>query len=154
MKNKILFIGNQCVKKKSQDLACQSERIFPTQLTWQWSMNMIKVMWCRFQQCFGMSTMLLVEGSSKTVLFRHLSNHVFEALNFGNKKTYEGHLFWSKRSKFQIDFKNAAKNWEKGSCFCDNCISIAIVNLFLWRTRYFSSGSQCLKNESQDLAVI
>ena len=49
-------------------------------------MNMIKVMSCRFEQCLDMFTMLLVEGSSKTELFKRLSNHVFEDINFGNAK--------------------------------------------------------------------
>ena len=40
-------------------------------------MNMIKVLWCRFQQCLGTFTILLVEASSETGLFRHLSDYVF-----------------------------------------------------------------------------
>ena len=47
---------------------------------------MIKVMSCRFEQSFDMFTMFLVEEFSETGLFRHLSNHVFEVRNFGNKK--------------------------------------------------------------------
>ena len=34
MKNKILFIDSQCVKKQSQDFLCQKERLFPTQFPW------------------------------------------------------------------------------------------------------------------------
>ena len=67
-------------------MACQYERLFPTELTRDLSMNMIKVISCIFQQCLGMFAMLLVEGSSKTELFRHLSNHVLEVINFGNTK--------------------------------------------------------------------
>ena len=47
---------------------------------------MIKGLLCRFQQCFGAFTMLLVEGSSETGLFRHLSNDVFGVRNFENTK--------------------------------------------------------------------
>ena len=68
-------------------LACLKLRLFPTQLTWQWSMNMIKVRWGRFQQCFRTFTMLLDERSSETGLFRHLSQHLFEVHNFGNTKS-------------------------------------------------------------------
>ena len=81
MKNKKLFIGSQCVNKKSQDLACQSKRLFPTQLTWQWSMNMIKR-----QQCLGAFTMLLLEGSSEIGLFRDLSAYFFGVCSFENRK--------------------------------------------------------------------
>ena len=45
------------------------------------------------QQCLGMFTMLILELSSETRVFRHLSNHVFEVRNCGNTKTYEGHRF-------------------------------------------------------------
>ena len=53
---------------------------------WQWSMNMLICLWCRFQQCLGTFIMLLVEGSSETWLFRQLSNHVLGVCNFGNTK--------------------------------------------------------------------
>ena len=47
--------------------------------------------------------------------------------------------FLSKVSKFQIDFKMAAKNWQNDLCFSDNCIWIGNVILSLFRTGYFSS---------------
>ena len=37
----------------AQDLNCQWKRVFPTLLIWQWSMNILKVLWCWFKQCFG-----------------------------------------------------------------------------------------------------
>ena len=86
VKKRILFIGSQCLNKESRYLACQKQRRFWTELTWQWSLNMIKMLWCRFQQCFGTFTMLLVKGSSETILFRHWSDHVFGERNFGNRK--------------------------------------------------------------------
>ena len=46
--------------------------------------------------------------------------------------------FFSKRSKCQIRFKNAAKSSEKLFCFYDNCIWIGFVKLSLLRTGYFS----------------
>ena len=55
------------------------ERLFPTQLPSQWSINMVKVLSFRFQKCFGLFTMLIVEGFSQTGLFRHLPNHVFRS---------------------------------------------------------------------------
>ena len=86
VKKRILFIGSQCLNKESRYLACQKQRRFWTELTWQWSLNMIKMLWCRFQQCFGTFTMLFVKGSSETILFRHWSDHVFGERNFGNRK--------------------------------------------------------------------
>ena len=69
---------------------------------------MTKVMWCRFEQRFGMFTMLLVEVTSETGLFRHLSNHVFRVGNFGNTKDLRV-IFFSKSWKFNLHFKNGAK---------------------------------------------
>ena len=87
VKKRILFIGSQCLNKESRYLACQKQRRFWTELTWQWSLNIIKMLWCRFQQCFGTFTMLLVKGSSETILFRHWSDHVFGVRNLGNTKS-------------------------------------------------------------------
>ena len=58
--------------------------------------------------------MLLVQGFSLGGLFKHLSNHRFGVRNFGNTKAMKV-IFFSKRLKFQLDFKKAAKNREKVS---------------------------------------
>ena len=47
--------------------------------------------------------------------------------------------FDSKCSKFNLDFRNAAKNSEQFFCFSDNWILIGILKLTLLRTGYFSS---------------
>ena len=127
----------QCVNKQSQDFACQQERVFITQLSWQWPMNMARVLWCRFQPCLGTFTMLLFERLSKTGLFRHLSNHFYEVRNSVIQKLW-GSCFFSEYSKCNIHFKNAEKNSEKFSCFWEKCIWIAVVKLSLLRTGYFS----------------
>ena len=49
--------------------------------------------------------------------------------------------FLSQCSKFNLDFKNAAKNSEKNFRFWDNCIWIVIVKLSLLSTGYFSSAA-------------
>ena len=85
-------------------------------------------------------TMFLMKRSSKTGLFRHLSNHVLRVRNFGNTKAVRLIVFF-KMFKINLDFKNAAKNWEKIFCFWDNCIWIGIVKLSLLRTGYFSSAA-------------
>ena len=41
---------------------------------------MVNVLSFSFEQCFGPFTILLLEGSSETGLFRDLSNHVFRIL--------------------------------------------------------------------------
>ena len=56
--------------------------------------------------------MLVVEGSSETELFKHLSHHVFGVRNFGNTKSMRI-IFFSKYLKYIVDFKNLAKKSEK-----------------------------------------
>ena len=52
-----------------------------------------------------------------------------------------GSSFDSRYWKFNLDFKNATKNWEKKFCFSDNYIWIGMVKLPLLRTGYFSSAA-------------
>ena len=52
------------------------ERLLLNELPSKWSINMIKVLVFRFQQYLGPTTKFLVERSSKSGLFRHLSNNV------------------------------------------------------------------------------
>ena len=59
-----------------------NKRDFTFQLTWNWSMNMINWLLGRFLQSLGTFTMLLVEGSYETGIFRHLSHYVFGFPNF------------------------------------------------------------------------
>ena len=54
---------------------------------------MVNVLLFRFQQCCAPTTMLLFEASSKTELFRLLSNHVFQSPRVQKYKSYEGHPF-------------------------------------------------------------
>ena len=54
--------------------------------------------------------------ASKTELFKHLSNHVLRVRNFGSTKSMRA-IFVSKCSRFNLYFKNAAKNSEKVFCF-------------------------------------
>ena len=58
-----------------------------------------------------------------------------------------------KHLKFNLDFKNAAKNWEKVFFFWDNCIWIGIVKLSLLRTGYFSSPANVLTSSTKILHV-
>ena len=55
-----------------------------------------------------------------------------------------GSSFYWKCSKFNLDFKYAAKNSENFFCFSDNCVWIGKVNLSLLRTGQFSSVANVL----------
>ena len=112
-------------------------------MTLQWSFNMIKVLWCRFQQCLGTFTILLVKGSSKLRLLTHLYDYVFGVRNFGNAESMRVNFF-SKYLKIKLDIKKASKNWQNDFCFWDNCFWTSIVKLSLLRTGYLSSASNVL----------
>ena len=70
--------------------------------------------------------MILVEGSSETGLFRHLSNHVFGVRNFGNTKSMRV-IFVSKCSKFNTDLKNFKKSEKK--FFVSEIITSELISL-------------------------
>ena len=72
-------MGSQCVNKQSLDFPHHWEKLFPTELPPQWSINTVNVLSFGFEQCFGAFTMLHFEGSSETGLFSRLSNHVFRS---------------------------------------------------------------------------
>ena len=106
-------------------------------------MNMIKVLRRSFQQCLGTSAILLLERSSETGRFRHLSDNGFGVRNFQSTNAMRVIFFW-KYLKFNLVFKNAARNWEKVFCFWDNCIWICLVKLSLLRTGCFPPAANVL----------
>ena len=111
-------------------------------------MNMIKVISCRFEQCLGMFTMLLVKGLLKRDFLGIYLNTFLESVILEIQPLWAS-SFFSKRSKFEMHFKNTAKNSEKVFCFWDNSIWISIVKLSLWRTRYFWSAANVLRTRSK-----
>ena len=112
-------------------------------------MNFINVLWRRFQRCLGTFTMLLVEGSSETALFRHLSDSVFGVRNFENTKSMRV-IFFSKDLKFNINFQNAANTWEK---YLWTGI-VKLSKLSLLRTGYFSLAANVLSSSTKHLYQI
>ena len=123
----IIFISSQCINKQYQDWACKKQRLFPIIMTWQWSVNMIKLLWCRFQQCLCTFTMLLVTWSSETRLFRRLSDHVFKVRDSRNTKSMRVIFFFSKYLTFIAHFKYGVKNSEK--FFFSDIIGFGLVSL-------------------------
>ena len=70
---------------------------------------MVELVYFTFQHCLVPLTMLLVEGSSETGLFRHFITTFFGVRNFGNTLAMRV-IFVPKCSKFNLDFKNAEAN--------------------------------------------
>ena len=110
---------------------------------------MVKVLSFRFQQCFSLFIMLLVEGASETGLLRHLSNDVSRIPYLQNYIGYEGHIFLKKTWKLNLDFENAEKSWEKDFFFRDMSIWRSSNKMFLLRREYLSSAVNWLSNNLQ-----
>ena len=66
---------------------------FATQLPSQLSLELLKALSLRLNQCFGLFNLTPIEKSSQTGALRHLSKHVFRGRKFRKYISYEGHLF-------------------------------------------------------------
>ena len=83
-----------------------------------------------------------------------LWNVTFQTLiqsHFSESVISEIHCLWGssvfrKYSKFNVDYRNAEKNWEKVSCFWDNSIWIGCIKLSLLRREYLSAALKVLTN--------
>ena len=62
-------------------------------------------------------------------------------------------ILFSKCSKFDLHFKNAEKNSQKGFCFLDNWIRIGCVKLSLLRRDYLSLVVNVLTNSPEILHI-
>ena len=113
---------------------------------------MEKLVWFWFQWRFFPLTMLLVEKSLETELFRHLFNYAFQLLNFGNKSAIRVIFFW-KCLKFNLHIKNAKRNRENNFSFWDNCIWIGCQKLSLLKREYLSSTVNMLTNILKNLHI-
>ena len=100
----------------------------------------------------GTFTMLLSKGRLKWDYLDIYLTTFSEAV-ISEKENIWGSYFLSKYSKFNLNFKNAARNWEKKFFFRDNGIWTGIVKLSLSRTGYFSSPANVLTSSPKTLHV-
>ena len=96
--------------------------------------------------------MLLVKASSETVLLAIYLTTIWDSVILKIQNLW-GSSFTLKYLKFKLDLKKAAKNWEKGFCFWDNCVWIIIVKLSLLRTGHSSSAANVLTSSPKILHV-
>ena len=68
---------------------------------------------------------------------------------FSQTQKLWGSSFFSKYSKFNLNFKNAGKNSEKGLFFLDNCVWIGIVKFSLLTAGYILSAANVLRRSSK-----
>ena len=114
-----------------------------SQLTWQWSMNIIKVKLWRFEPYLGTFAMLILDGSLKWD-FLDICVTTFSEYVISEIQKVSPSSFFSKCSKLNLDFKKSAKNAENKFFFWDICNWIGIVKLSLLRAGYISSDANVL----------
>ena len=113
---------------------------------------MIKMLSLRLNQFFGPLTMSPVERSSQTVVFRHLSKHVFRGRYFRKYISYEGHLFLKMFDKMQIR-KTQKKLQKKIFSFWDKSIWIVCIHLSLLLREYLSLAVNVLRKGPKNFHV-
>ena len=115
---------------------------------------MIKVLSFSFEQSFGPFTMLLVEGSSETGLFRHLSNLVFQSLYVSSEIRQ---LWWSsfflEMFKIECKFIKFKKNLRNFLRFWDNCVWKCYYKKSLLRREYLLSAVDGLSNSRETFNI-
>ena len=88
------------------------------------------MLWCRFQESWARLPCCLSKDPLKRDLLDIYLTTFSESV-ISKIKNLRGLSFFP---KFNLDFKNAAQNWEKMFCFWGNCIRIDIVKVSLLRT--------------------
>ena len=111
--------------------------LFPTQLPSQWSINMVKVVWVKFQHCLLHLTCYFPKGPRKEDFLEISLTTFFGVRNLGNTSAMRT-MFFLKSSKFNLAFKNAEKNSENDFCSWNNWIWIRCLKLSLLRREYLS----------------
>ena len=101
--------------------------------------------WCRFQQCLGALTMLLLKGFSETGLFRHLSDYVLRVRNFEITKSMRV-ISFVKMFKISSRFYKWSNKLRKSYFLWDIGVWISIVKLSLLTTGFFSSTANVFRS--------
>ena len=114
---------------------------------------MVKVLPSIFQECLRRFTMLLLEGSTETELFRDLSSHVFRSPSVQKYISFVGHAFFEIVENWMYILKTRKNNWQKVFCLWDNCIWRCCNKLCLLRREYLSSAVNVLTNSPNSFHI-
>ena len=106
----------------------------------------LKVLLCTLEHCLGPLNKLTSKGCSEN---NHSGNQgtTFPWINnSANIESMKRMFFFSKCSKFYVDFKNAIKNWENVFCLEVNCVRTCSGNFCLLWEEYMWSAVNVLKD--------
>ena len=108
-------------------------------------MNMIKGLWCWFQQCFGRFPCCLSKGSLKRDFLDIYLTTYSDSIISEIQKLRGLPFFHNGQNLVEIS-KMQQKLATKFFCFWENCVWIGIVKLSLLSTGYFSSTPNVLRS--------
>ena len=108
-------------------------------------MNMIKVLWCWFQQCFGTFPCCLSKGPLKRDFLDIYLTTYSDSIISEIQKLRGLPFFHNGQNLVEIS-KMQQKLATKFFCFWENCVWIGIVKLSLLSTGYFSSTPNVLRS--------
>ena len=106
---------------------------------------MIELLWCNFQQCLRTFTICLSKGWLERDFLDIYITTFSESIISEIQNLWRSSVS-PKCSKFNLNFQNAAKNWEKGFHFWDNCIWFGIVKFCLLIPGYLSPAANVLRS--------
>ena len=141
-----VLTGSQCVNKQSQDLARQSENLFPYQLPCQWSINLMKLLWCRFNSIMARLPYCLSMGPLKRDFLDIYLITFRESVIWEIKNLWGWYFFQDLIQTWKMQ-----KKLTKSFFFWDNCISIGIIKFSLLRTGYLSLEAHMVGNSPKSL---
>ena len=153
----IPVIGSQLANKQSKEFPYHSEKFFQPELRSQWSINMVKVLSFRFQQCFGPFPILHVASHVSHVPLNRDFLDIYQTTSFRviSSKIHDlwGSSFLENISKLNRNSENARKNSENIFRSWDNCIWKCCYKLCLLRREYLSSAVYRLTNSPKILHI-
>ena len=122
--------------QKLQGFQIHLDGYFPTQFLSKWWNNVMELLWGSFSDSL---ICWLSQGVLKISFLDIWLTLSFAVSNFEN--TYPMWvIFFSKCSKFDVDFRYPAKNWQNIFCFLDYCSWIGCGKFFLLQRESLSSA--------------
>ena len=113
----IPVIGSQLANKQSKEFPYHSEKFFQPELRSQWSINMVKVLSFRFQQCFGPFPILHVASHVSHVPLNRDVLDIYQTTSFRviSSKIHDlwGSSFFRKYFKIESKFRKCKKKFRK-----------------------------------------
>ena len=118
----------------------------------QWSINMLKMLPFRIEQCLSQLPCCLLKGPLKWDFLGIYLTTFLRVRSFGNTSAMRV-IFFLKVFKIFFAFQKGRKSWEIFFCLWDNSVWIGCVKLSLLRREYLLSAVNALTNSLETLHI-